>query len=91
MKGQDGRGEADANALGARGGGGGEGGGVDGEAVVDEVMLGEPDLVEAQLLRPLDLLELAADDVVVPVAGRSLEEIESAEAHPDEPPQLTPR
>jgi len=81
VKGQDGRGEADANAPGARGGGGGEGSGIDGEAVVDEVMLGEPDLVEAQLLRPLDLLELAADDVVVPVAGRSLEEIEGAEAH----------
>jgi len=49
VKGQDGRGEADANAPGARGGGGGEGGRIDGETVVDEVVLGEPDLVEAQL------------------------------------------
>jgi hypothetical protein len=45
------------------------------------VVLGEPRLVEAQLLRPLDLLELAADDVLVPVPGRSLEEVKGAEAH----------
>ena len=56
-------------------------GGIHREAVVDEVVLGEPDLVEAQLLRPLDLLELAADDVVVAVARRGLEEVEGAEAH----------
>jgi len=90
VKGQDGGGQADADAPGARGGGGGEAGGIYREAVVDEVMLGEPRLVEAQLLRPLDLLELAADDVLVPVARRSLEKVEGAEAHA-EPPQVIPR
>jgi len=81
MEGQDGRGEPDADALRARGGGGSESGGVHGEAVVDEVVLGEPRFVETELLRPLDLLELATDDVMVAVARRGLEEEERSEAH----------
>ena len=54
---------------------------VDGEAVVDEVVLGQPDLVEAELLRPLHLLELAVHDLGVAEPGRGLEEEEGPEAH----------
>jgi len=86
MEGQDGGGQADADAAGARGGGGGEAGGIHREAVVDEVMLGEPDLVEAELLRPHHLVELARDDVGVPVPRWGLQEEIGPEAH-----QATPR
>ncbi len=65
---------------------GGERGRIDGQAVVDEVVLGEPHLVEAQLLGQHHLIQLAADDLVVPPAGRGLQEEVGAEAH-----QVTPR
>ena len=81
MEGQDGGGQPDADPARARGGGGGEARRVHREAVVDEVVLGQPDLVEAQLLRPLHLLELAVDDLGVGEAGRGLEEEEGPEAH----------
>ena len=54
---------------------------IDREAVVDEVVLGQPDLVEAQLLRPLHLLDLAVHDLGVGEAGGGLEEEEGPEAH----------
>src|SRR5262249_19853198 len=42
------------------------------ELVVDEVVFGEPDLIEAQLLRPLHLLELAVNDLGVGERRRGL-------------------
>jgi len=45
---------------------------VDNELVVDEVVFGEPDLIEAQLLRPLHLLELAVNDLGVGERRRGL-------------------
>jgi hypothetical protein len=81
VEGEDRGGEPDAHAACAGGGGGGEAGRIDGEAVVDEVMLGEPDLVEAELLRPLHLLELAVHDLGVAQPRRGLEEEEGSETH----------
>src|SRR5439155_13083755 len=46
-----------------------------------KVVLGQPDRVEAQLLRLLDLLQLGAEDVLVAPAGRLLKEVERAEFH----------
>ena len=86
MEGQDGGGQADADPGGPRGHRAGERGRIHREAVVDEVVLGEPDLVEAQLFRPRHLVELARDDVGVPVARRRLQEEVGPEAH-----QATPR
>ena len=59
---QDRRRQSDADAARARRGHRRQGRRVHREAVVDEVVLGQPDLVEAELLRPLHLLELAIDD-----------------------------
>jgi hypothetical protein len=73
--------QPDAHAPGAGGGHRGQGGGIHGQTVVDEVMLGQPDLVEAELLRPLHLLELAVHDVFVAEPRHRLEEKERAEAH----------
>jgi len=56
----------------ARGRGGGEARRIHRQAVVDEVVLGQPDLVEAELFRPLHLLELAMDHLGVGEAGRGL-------------------
>ena len=81
VEGQDGRGNADAHTARARGGHTGERGGVDGEAVVDEMVLGQPDLVEPQLLRPLHLLSSAVHHFFVGEAGSGLEEEEGSEAH----------
>src|SRR6266849_3721788 len=64
-----------------RAGRGRQRGRVHGQAVVDEVVLGQPDLVEAKLLRPLHLLELSMDDVLVGQAGSGLKEEERSEAH----------
>jgi hypothetical protein len=50
------------------------------------MMLGEPDLVEAELLRPHHLVQLARDDVGVPVARWGLQEEVGPEAD-----QATPR
>jgi hypothetical protein len=86
VEGQDGGGQADPDLGSPRGHRAGEGGGVHREAVVDEVMLGEPDLVEAELLRPHHLVELARDDVGVPVPRWGLQEEIGPEAH-----QATPR
>jgi hypothetical protein len=44
-------------------------------------MLGQPHLVEAELLRPFHLGELVADDVGVGVARRGLEKIKGSEFH----------
>jgi hypothetical protein len=81
VEGQDGGRQADPNSRSPRGHRAGERGRVHREAVVDEVVLGEPDLVEAQLLRPHHLVELTVDDVRVPVARRGLQEEVGAEAH----------
>src|SRR5688572_26989365 len=81
MKGQDGGGKTDAHAPRAGRGDAGERGGIDGEAVIDEVVLGEPDLVEPELFGPLHLLELTMHDVLVREAGSGLEEEEGPEAH----------
>src|SRR5438309_1198795 len=81
MEGEDRRRQPDTHAPGPRGGDGGEGAGIDGEAVVDEVVLGQPDLVEAELLRPLHLLELAVHDLLVAQPRHGLEEVEGPEAH----------
>src|SRR5207249_6485486 len=85
MEGQDRRRQPDAYPPRPGGGDGGERAGVHREAVVDEVVLGEPDLVEAQLLRPLHLLELAVHDLGVAEARCGLEEEERAEAHGSAP------
>jgi len=53
----------------------------DGEAVVDEVVLGQPDAVEAELLGPHHLLDLPTDDVRVGDRRRCLEEVVGSEAH----------
>src|SRR5438552_2788327 len=45
------------------------------------MVLGQPDLIEAELLRPLHLLELAVHDLVVAQPRHGLEEIKSPEAH----------
>src|SRR6267142_603277 len=45
------------------------------------MVLGEPDAVEAELLRPHHLLDLLTDDVRVRDGRRSLEEVIGAEAH----------
>src|SRR6266581_7863402 len=45
------------------------------------MVLGEPDAVEAELLRPHHLLDLLTDDVGVRDRRRSLEEVIGAEAH----------
>ena len=81
VEGQDGGGQADPHALRAHGGGRGQERGRDRQPVLDEVMLGQPDAVEAQLFRPHDLLELAVDDVGMGHRGRSLQEVVGAEAH----------
>jgi hypothetical protein len=86
VEGQDGGGQADPDPRRPRGHGAGEGRGIHREAVVDEVVLGEPHLVEAQLFRPRHLVELARDDVGVPVTRRCLQEEVGPEAH-----QATPR
>jgi hypothetical protein len=65
----------------AAGSGGGERGRVDGQPVVDEVVLGQPDPVEPELLGPLHLLELAVNDLVVGEPRHGLEEVERPEAH----------
>src|SRR5207244_5665733 len=85
--GQDGRRQADAHAPRARRRRRGERGRIDGEAVIDEVVLGEPDLVESQLLGPLHLRQLVADDVVVALTGRGLEEEKRTEAEPGHTPR----
>ncbi len=81
MEGQDRRRQPDAYPPRPGGGDGGERAGVHREAVVDEVVLGQPDLVEAELLRPLHLLELAVHDLVVAEPRHGLEEVEGPEAH----------
>jgi hypothetical protein len=53
----------------------------DRQAVLDEVVLGQPDAVEAQLLGPDHLLDLAADDIGVADRRGCLEEVVGAEAH----------
>ena len=81
MEGQDRRGEADAHPARPGRRRRRERRGIHRQPVVDEVVLREPDLVEPELLGPLDLLELAVDDVGVPLARRRLEEVEGAETH----------
>src|SRR5262249_26661837 len=78
---QDRRGQPDAHAPRARGGDGRERAGIDGEPIVDEVVLGEPDLIEAELLRPLHLFELTVHDLVVAQPWHGLEEVEGPESH----------
>ena len=78
---QDRRGQADPHPARARGRGGGQARRVHRQAVVDEVVLGEPDLVEPELLGPRHLLELAVDDLGVGEARGGLEEVEGPEAH----------
>src|SRR5439155_13751034 len=78
---QDNDGCADADALGPRGDPAGDDHEVRGDAVPLKVVLGQPDRVEAQLLRLLDLLQLGAEDVLVAPAGRLLKEVERAEFH----------
>ncbi len=60
---QDRGSQADAHPPRPRRGGRRQDGRRDGQAVVDEVMLRQPDAVEAELLRPHHLLDLATDDV----------------------------
>jgi len=86
VEGQDRGGETDPDPGRPRGHRAGERGRVHREAVVDEVVLGEPHLVEAQILRPRHLVELARDDIGVALARRSLQEEVGPEAH-----QATPR
>ena len=81
MEGQDDDRGADADALGARRDPAGDDHEVRGDAIPLEVMLGEPDAVEAERLGLLDLLELGAEDVFVTPAGGLLEEVEGAEFH----------
>src|SRR6185295_20365398 len=54
-------------------------------AVVDEVVLGQPDGVEAQLLRPHHLLDLALDHLGVVDRGRRLQEVVRPESHGGHP------
>src|SRR3989442_9604349 len=81
VEGKDGGGQSDPHPPGAGGDGRGQRGRVHREPVVDEVVLGEPDRVEAQLFRPLRLLELVVDDVAVVQLRRRLEEVVGPESH----------
>src|SRR5262249_3296273 len=81
VKGQDGGREPDTDALRARSGSAREGGRVHREAVVDEVVLGEPDGVEAELFGPHHLVELPMNDLLMRIARMRLEEIVGPEFH----------
>ncbi len=81
MEGQDNDGGADADPLRAGGHPAGDDHQVSGDAVPLEVVLGQPDGVEAKLLGFLDLLELGPEDVFVVPAGWLLEEVKGAEFH----------
>ena len=83
---EDRGGEADPNPLGPRRDRARERGRIDRETVVDEMMLGEPHRIEAELFRPHHLLELAVDDLRVRIARMRLEEVIRPELH-----QATPR
>ena len=83
---EDRGGEADTNALGPGRDRARERGRIDREAVVDEMVLGQPHRIEAELFRPHHLLELAVNDLRVRIARMRLEEIIGPELH-----QATPR
>src|SRR5439155_18325823 len=53
----------------------------DRQAVVDEMVLRQPDAVEAELLGPHHLLDLTPDDLRVGDRGRGLQEVVRSEAH----------
>ncbi len=81
MERQDDDGRADTDPLRASGHPACDDHQVRGDAVPLEVVLGQPDGVEAQLLGFLDLLELGPEDVFVVPDGWLLEEVERAELH----------
>ena len=73
----------DPHVLGDRGGGAGNRRERRQVAVLDEVVLAEPDLVEAELVEPADLLDRLGVDVLqrVVAAGRAPEVVGDAESH----------
>jgi hypothetical protein len=81
VEGQDGRGEPDADVARAHGRGGGQHRRRDRQAVLDEVVLGQPDAVEPQLLGPGHLVHLVAHDVRMGESGRGLQEVVGSEPH----------
>ena len=81
VEGEDRGGQADPHAPGPHGGGGRQDRRRDGEAVLDEVVLGQPEAVEAELLGPRHLLDLAPEDFGVSERRWGLEEIVGSEAH----------
>src|SRR5206468_7511432 len=81
VEGEDRGGQADPNAPGPHGGGGRQDRRRDRETVLDEVVLGEPEAVEAELFRPRHLLDLAPEDVGMAEGRGRLEEVVGSEAH----------
>ena len=81
VEGEDRGGQADPHAPGPHGGGGRQDRRRDRETVLDEVVLGEPEAVEAELFRPRHLLDLAPEDVGMAEGRGRLEEVVGSEAH----------
>jgi len=81
VEGQDGRRQADAHPPGPHGRGGGQDSRGDGQAVLDEMVLGQPDAVEPQLLGPGHLLDLVLDDLGMGQAGWGLQKVVGPKAH----------
>jgi hypothetical protein len=81
VEGEDGGGQPDAHALRPHGRGRGQDRRRDRQAVLDEVVLGQPDAVEPQLLGPGHLLDLALNDLGVAEAWWRLEEVVRAKPH----------